>query len=272
MPPNRIAIVFPRPVGGVFSHFGHFIFDFVLPCYSIFRKESLMEVFRQGGTIVLELEDRLPARFGPMLPIVHQIFPGISIQYTSNFSVQPILIHRKPWYNDPDDVDSFVQHLNIVLPLSPSKYGVVIVQRGLDRQNYPGGKHLMKSGADRRTILSGLDKLKKRVTEKRSDTICVELDKMSFAEQVSLFLRADTLIAQHGAALVHSHWMPKGSHIIELQCFHRSLPPRMVKVFADIRGHKVSVVRYPCEERNGCLGMRIFDCAKVARLIAERTP
>jgi len=268
---TRIAIIFPRPAGGFFSHFAHFVSDFVFPFFSVLRRHDLVKEILEEE-ILLEIKDVFPMKFGPMLPLAQEIFPGLKIEYTARFTKKPIRLCRDPWYNRPDDVDCFITFLKKVLVIKQSEYGVIIVRRGLARDKYPGGNFLFKSGADRRTIVGGLENLISCVTERRRDTICIELESCSLSEQVSLFLSADTLIGQHGAAFVHSHWMPKGSHLIEFQCTKRKLCPGMIFQFARIRKHKVSIVNYDCHVKDNCLCMNIDDATKVVRLLTVSDP
>jgi hypothetical protein len=153
------------------------------------------------------------------------------------------------------------------LLIKPSNYGVIVVQRGINREKYPGGSAFLRSGSDRRTIGSGFDELVDRIKEKRPDTLSVVLEQLSFAEQVSLFLNADTLIAQHGAAFVHAHWMPPESHLIELQCYNSHRCRNFVPSMANIRNHQASLVNYPCAKSNGRVVMNILDAGKVVRLV-----
>ena len=277
---TKMAVIFPRPSGGNFCHFAHFVSDFVLPFLSILRKNELVESLLGGQGIELEIQDRRNTTFGPLLPLVHEIFPGLIVKHVSRFSSEPVCFHRKAWHNNVDDIDHFIGHLKRMLPIKPSSHGVIIVQRGIDRQKYPGhpdGLRFFRSGADRRTIGSGIERLVARVMEKRPDAVCVTLEEMSFAEQVSLFLNADTLIGQHGAAFVHSHWMPKNGHLIQLQCHvqcHKLQRHElnMQPTLAKLRNHRSSVIYYPCagSESQGCLIMNIGNATKVSRLLSSR--
>ena len=266
----RVAVDFPRPAGGFFSHFAHFVCDFVLPFFSLFVDDRLIGQTGRNPGLVLELKDAVTTRFGPLLPLVGEIFPEIKLDYVSRFTIAPIRPRRLAWENSPQHVEHFLEYLRRVLPLKPANFGVVIVRRGSDRAKYPGGNFFLKSGADRRCVGVGFEKLVQRVLERRPDTICAELEQLSFAEQVSLFLNADTLIGQHGAAFVHAHWMPKFGHLIELQCRGYHLSPNMVPRIARLRGHRVSVVDYPCKMDAGCVAMSIGDATKVARLVRPK--
>jgi hypothetical protein len=263
----RRSLVFARPCAGIFSHFAHFIVDFVLPFYSYLRSRNLLDSLLRGDGFTLELKDRFHFQLGPLHPIALEIFPGLSIEYVSQYSRPALFLPRKPWRNNPEHLDPFIAHLRQVLPLKPVEHKLIIVERGLDRQKYPGGASALRSGADIRRIGQGLDQLIAQVKKKRPDALHVVLEHLSFAEQVSLFLNADTMIAQHGAAFVHAHWMPKGGHLIELQCNYPRLCPWFVPTIAALRHHKASVVRYPCKKAGGCVVMEIGDRSKVTRLL-----
>lgn len=266
------SIVFGRPCGGKFSHFAHFIADFILPFYSYLLKHNFLDALLHGEGFTLELKSSLQFELGPLHPIAMDIFPGLRLAYVSRFSSQPIYLHRKRWHNNPSHLDPFVVHLHRVLPLRPVENKLIIVERGLDRQKYPGTTRALCGGADLRKIGQGLDRLIAQVKAMRPDALHVILEHLSFAEQVSLFLNADTLIGQHGAAFVHAHWMPQGGHLIELQCRHPRLCPGFVPKIAKLRRHRVSVVCYLCRTIGKCLTMKIGNCTKVTRLIASRPP
>lgn len=267
---NRIAVEFPMPCGGYFSHFAHFICDFALPFYSLLRKQLLLDSLLAGQEMVLDLEERPNTTFGPILPLLHQIFPGVRVQYVARFTVEPLRFSRTRWHNDPEDVDSFIQYLKKVLPLKPLAYGVVIVRRGTDRRNYLGSTEFNSSGADRRTISTGFEELVADIRARRRDTIDIELEHLPLADQISVFLNADTLIAQHGAAFVHAQWMPRGGRLIELQCSNHRLAPDFVWTLAKIREHRHLIVYYPCERVEKSLRMHIADPKKVSRLLTSK--
>jgi capsular polysaccharide biosynthesis protein len=44
---------------------------------------------------------------------------------------------------------------------------------------------------------------------------CLELDNVSFSEQVRIFASCETLVSIHGAGLTNVLFMPKGSNVIE---------------------------------------------------------
>jgi capsular polysaccharide biosynthesis protein len=44
----------------------------------------------------------------------------------------------------------------------------------------------------------------------------VQLERVDLPEQIALFSRATTVIAQHGAGLANVLWMPPGSQVIEI--------------------------------------------------------
>ena len=266
-PPTHLAISLDRPAGGNFSHFAHFVSDFLIPFFSLLRRTQREEYLVKGTPLSIELEDKFHFRIGPLFSVVREIFPNIQVDYVNKFTQPPLRLRRRPWENSPEDIENFVDYLKNVLPLTPQKCGVVIVKRVLNREKYPVRGQFLTSGADRRLIETGFEKLVQRVMERRPDTVIVALETLTFAEQFSLFMQADTLIAQHGAAFVHGHWMPKGGHLIELHCANRRLSPTMVPTIARLRTHKASVVYYPCALREGCLRMRIGDATKVSRLL-----
>jgi hypothetical protein len=265
---TRLAVAFPRPAQGRFSHFAHFVCDFALPLYSFLRKNGF-ECTATQAAIVLELLDNPFTRFGPLLPLVNNIFPNLIIEYVPRFTQKPMTIYRNRWENNAADLDPFSDYLRQTLSIKPSSHGVVLVKRGLDRSKYPGGTPELSSGADRRTIGQGFEELAGRIGMLRPDAISVELEHLTLGDQVSLFLAADVLIGQHGAAFVHAHWMPAGGTLIELQCSCRPLSPVMVPTIARLRNHRYHTVYYPCIIQGRHLTMDIDDASRVTRLIPK---
>jgi hypothetical protein len=266
---KKIAVVMNHPARGVNSHFAHFIGDFVLPFHSLLKKLGLVEALATEG-VELELRDQYPMQLGPLMPLANELFPNLQIKYTSRFSQQPIRVHRTSFHSSLSVVEEFLKYATKLLPLKKSSYGVVVVERGLSRDKYGGRGKYGASGVDRRGICRGFEELVEGVKAVRPDTTSVILERLSFADQLSLFLTADTMIAQHGAALAHSHWMPIGSHIIELQHIRRRPCPRYVHQLARIKNHKVSVVYFPGPVRNGRIMLNINNPAKVTRLLQPR--
>jgi hypothetical protein len=270
---KQISVVIQRPmrpVGGAYSHFAHFIGDFVLPFHSLLHKNRLIDILASEG-LELELRDIYPMRFGPLMPIVNELFPNLHVRYTSHFTCEPIRLQRPTWYSSPQVVEDFLKYVTTLLPLKTKSHGVIIVEREFSRDKYPGGRRHLRSGADRRGIRRGFKELVEAVKAIRPDTRAVVLERLSFADQLSLFLTADTMIAQHGAALVHSQWMPIGSHIIELQHLRRSKFPDFVWELAQIRNHKVSVAYFPGPVKNGRIILNINDPSKVIRYLQSHS-
>ncbi|HVV02012.1 MAG TPA: glycosyltransferase family 61 protein [Verrucomicrobiae bacterium] len=263
------SLEFGHPAGGSFSHFAHFISDFVLPCFSFLRRERLVQLLLEGEPITIEIRDDLSTRFGPLAPLVAEIFPRLEVRHVSRFSTKPIGLSRRAWHNPPGDVAAFRLYLEGALGIKPLSHGTILVQRGFDRTRYPlQGSD--SSAADRRTIDEGLENLFAGVKAARPDAICLALENLSFREQVALFLEAECLIAQHGAAFVHAHWMPRGSTLLELQCRNLLLQTRFVPRIARLRGHWHHVIEYPCTASGTCLKMKVENPEAVTRLLARK--
>jgi Glycosyltransferase 61 len=268
---NRIALSFSRFGRGNFSHFAHFICNFALPFYSLLKKNHLLELISKDHCLTVEIHDEKSLHIDPLLPLAREIFPGLNFEYVSRFSVDPMFCEQlRRWHNDPGDVEDFMGRLKSIVLLKPLSYGVVVVQRGTDREKYPGGCAFARSGADRRRIGAGFDELVDKIKEKRPDTVSVVLEQLTFAEQVSLFVNADTLIAQHGAAFVHAQWMLPQSHLIELQCRNGRRFQNFVRSIASIRNHRLSVVDYPCAKKKQCVIMNVSNPNEVVQLIGPR--
>jgi hypothetical protein len=168
------------------------------------------------------------------MAVAKEVFPGLTVNYVKTFNSLPVIQSRGDWFNDLEDVESFRDYLVQRYAQSTKLSGVAIVQKSIDRANFPGTDRRLRSGADRRTISAGFQKLIENVSQHRKDTTVVSLESLPFRRQLEMLVGADTLIAQHGAAFVHAHWMPKGGHLIELQCSRRHQCPQFVQTIAGI--------------------------------------
>ena len=263
---TRIAAVFRRSDRGTFSHFAHFVCDFAIPLYALLRKHDLLLTLAEKG-LTLDLENRRFTQFGPMLPFVSELFPNLGLHYLSRFECEPERLAQQPWCNEPQGVQHFLEYVTNLLHIKPQSFGVIVVNRGTDHTRYPGGSFNQKSGADRRRIRGGYEALFEAVSARRPDCAAVVLEELSLADQISIFLKADTLIAQHGAAFVHGQWMPPGGHLIELQCLHPQMFPHFVECIAATRGHKRSVIYVPCSGHRRDLSMTIDNPNQIAELL-----
>jgi hypothetical protein len=265
----RIRVAFRRSDRGMFSHFAHFICDFAIPLFALFRERNLLSNL-MGDGVVLEMQNRNFLQFGPMLPFVREVFPNLQLNYLSRFESEPAVLCQQSWYNRPEDIQSFLDYLIDLFHIIPQSFGVILVKRGTDHDRYPGGSFNHKSGADRRRISEGFDLLFDAVRAKRADCLSVVLEELSLPQQISLFLNADTLIAQHGAAFVHGHWMPPGGHLIELQCLQPKVFLHFVESIAAARGHRRSLVCFPCTGHRRDLSLTIDDPHKIVDILSPR--
>jgi hypothetical protein len=265
---HRISVILHRSEKGALWHFAHFVSDFLLPIHDLLFQLRGCN-FDEKGTkpVIVELRRRPNLMLGHFEAVANQVFPEMQIKYVERFSTVPVVVRRGDWQNSLQCVETFNHLLRRRLNLQVRDTGVLIVQRGIDRVNYPGGHKSLTSGADRRTIGLGFDKLIETVCAKRSDARVVCFEDLSFADQVQIAMGADTLIAQHGAAFVHAYWMKRGSHLIELQSDSRQLCPSFVPTIANDCGHQLDIVRYPCRRKNRRLLMNISRPSKIAELL-----
>jgi hypothetical protein len=267
---NRIAVSFTFGRGN-FSHFAHFICNFALPLYSLLKNRGLLPPLCENDHLILELKNERKFQIGPLMPLAYEIFPFLHVEYVTQFSISPILLYQNSrWKNNLQDVIDFLKWLTSILPIKPYNYGVIVIQRGIDCKTYLGGSPFFSSGAQRRSIGTGFYELVNKIKVKRPDTVAVTLEQLPLAEQVSLFLNADTLVAQHGAAFVHAHWMKPQGHLIELQCCHALRCPNFVPTIAKLCNHRFSGVNYPCRKIEERVVMDITDFDQVVRLVAPR--
>ena len=271
-PMLRLAIIY-KQFRGHASHFAHFVCEFIIPLYAYLRRTGLLALLDAGLEIRIELPSAVRRlQLGRFAAFVHEAFPTLSFDYVDRFSVPPISIISPLWLNDRTDVEEFTRYLRSRFSIYDSPFGVVLMERVHGTIGAgPGIPYVQKTGADRRAIASGFSELVAAVKAVRKDTLAVALEELSFVDQLSVCMAADTLIGQHGAGFAHAHWMLPEGHLIELQCREHPDCPGFTCSIARIRQLRHSVVRYPCSRIAGRpIEMAIPDPALVTALISTR--
>ena len=133
-------------------------------------------------------------------------------------------------YN-PNVFKNIIPHVNNTLSINTSPYKVILIERGKSKTD---------SGAHRRSLVN--HKVIENKLSKYFGSIFknIILENISISEQVSLFMNAEIVIAQHGAGLCNIVWMNTiNSLIIEF-------PPYPVNTFKNIckaKGYKYAKIQ-----------------------------
>jgi Glycosyltransferase 61 len=213
-----IKVVSKRSSGSLF-HYAHFFQDCLFPEFCMGLQEY-RTVVRQKS---------LGQSIGKFKAIYEEIMGTHVLEVEeSDFNDQVIEVHtiNKPSY---EQFESFRQHIfalyNIIHNPIQDSDPVVLIRRG-KRIELLDDPDLMKqnlvlysatTGAERREIRQ-LDKVEAFLQEVYgNDKVCtVELEKMSFSDQVRLFSRAQLVIGIHGAGLANMVFCRPGTTLVEV--------------------------------------------------------
>jgi len=212
---NELVLLSPRPPfreGGNVEHYYHFIFDLLLPLSRLLKRTPPGFVF-------------MMKEFGPFTERLEQIFSGkvkiVNDQELPASTITLPLIGMNPTvvYVKNDELNTFRQEIFEKFDIEVNTVNKALLIERLPPSDYFKKKATYKgSGSSRRSILNHSD-LYKALPSLLSDSVVIEnlqLERLSFVEQIQKFYDSKVLIAQHGAALANAIWMQPGSIVIEL--------------------------------------------------------
>lgn len=204
------SLIFLKPVsptlgmGGPGNYY-HFILDFLMPLNFLIKESS--------ADVVFALE-----HFGNHSKKLQDIYPGrIKIiddeNHIKSFKHRKLVGMNPKWVSLSNErVEKFkndlFERLNITEG-NPSFRSVVLVERGSSGYS---------RGASRRSIINHeeLSLSLKSIVEKSYNFYDLQMENLSFEEQLLIFDSAEVVIAQHGAVLANCLWMRAGSKLIEI--------------------------------------------------------
>lgn len=229
---NQILLVSPGGVGTI-EHFYHFVFDLLIPLYRLKRNapsnvEFLIEEF---GVLTLLLQQVLPAH-------TKIVTRREAMKITNKTTLLGMNPHGV--YVSKAEISRFRKAIFQALKINQSPSGskvVLFVERLPSDRYYLEAAEYKGSGAERRSIPNHpelLEHLKKSLSGS-SKLLNIQPERLDFKEQIRYFATADTVIAQHGAALANTIWMKPGSQIIEL---NHSLDLDHFKTISQMTGHR----------------------------------
>ena len=204
--------VSPRPYGGSIEHYFHFVFNLLLPLTILFRQipTDVVFVFKKFGVFA----DRLT-----------KLFPGrIRIEEESNIPSEAkqfklIGMNPKGVYISPQRMENFKQDIRDSVGVTPANaHNILLIERVVADKFFDEKAKVKGGGSARRSILNHND-LKASLESMIKEPYVLhnlQLEKISFKEQIDYFSQAKIVIAQHGAGLANCIWMNPESIVIEL--------------------------------------------------------
>jgi hypothetical protein len=237
-------LIFLRPVpppigGGNVEHYYHFVFDLLLPLH------TLLKVAPPNVVFVLE-------HFGIFTNRLQYIFPGririedkfAALKETTVFDLigmNPIGLHltRKTIEQFSNSICNTVgiDHLE-------SRNKILLIERLPPDQYFVEHAREKGSGATRRSIRNH-DALKNAICSMVRKPFVfqnLQLEHMSFREQINCFIQAQVVIAQHGAGLANCVWMNPKSVVVELSSDTRF---KHFSVISKLKRHAYHLYKLP---------------------------
>lgn len=207
---NRSACVLIEPDNRV-EHYYHSILDLALPLWCLSRAASPETEFilRPFGVFT----DRIPLLF----PNVRIAGTGEDISAVRRrlLGMNPLFVHVTH-----DQMTAFRSYVldRLDVPEPESAANVLLIER-LPPQEYFVTEAVKKGGGTSRRSIRNHAELRDAVEKAVKPPFQfqnVQLEVLSFSEQVRLFANAALVIGQHGAGLANCIWMQPHSSVIEL--------------------------------------------------------
>lgn len=223
------------PDGGNAEHYYHFLFDLLLPLWMTLPRSAPAApvAIREVGTMTPRICDV----FGDRIDIVPRTSADAAVTTLPLHGMNPIAVFVRR-----RELEGFRRFLL-------GKYGVseahdrrlvLLIERMPPDEYFRDHAVIKGSGSSRRSIVNHGELIAEleRCIRAPLRLENVQLERMSFREQLETFTRAAVVIGQHGAGLANMLWMSPGQTVVELA--HRS--PRHFEVLARSLGHRY--VRY----------------------------
>lgn len=208
---ERSDQIFLKPVNRV-EHYFHFLFDFCLPVWQVIRnsRKETSFVVRDFGIFTQRVQLLFPNRI--------EIIPRDSEPMGLVFSLEglnPQFVHMS--YSD---LASFKSHVCETLGIdrSAKKNKVLLIERMPPNSYFTSEAVKKGAGASRRSIPNHqqLANALQAIVKSPFEFQNIQLENLSFEDQIRLFDQAALVIGQHGAGLANCVWMRPQSSVFEL--------------------------------------------------------
>ncbi|MGH7884164.1 MAG: glycosyltransferase 61 family protein [Thermodesulfobacteriota bacterium] len=195
------------------DNYFHFIFDLLFPLNLLMKKISydVVFAFKYIGVNTERLQNLFPGR----IKILDNEDEFKDIKKIDIIGMNPKWVHitNESAENFKNDI---CNKFGIIQSCESKK--VILIERvPLDTEFI--SKAVSKVGGSlRRSIINHYDLSLaiESIVKPEYEFLNLQMEKISFSEQIQLFDSAAVMISQHGAALANSLWMKPGSVLIEL--------------------------------------------------------
>lgn len=212
---RKVIFLIPVPPdggGGNIEHYYHFIFDLVLPLFCLSNKTfpNTMFLIEDFGIFT----DRLLQIFPESVEIANGVNKQKNIHETKLIGMNPKYVFLKKEILE-DLKQSICSRLKINIREQPRN--ILLIERMPPDEYFLSKAQVKGGGASRRSIINHAELLSTLASMIKSPFKFhnLQLEKMSFEDQISYFDRALVVIAQHGAGLANCIWMRSEAVVIE---------------------------------------------------------
>ncbi len=223
---NNHILLQPRipALKGSVEHYYHFLFDLLFPLILLDNKVE--------SDVIFYLEP-----IGPFTEVVQEIFPHrvkiITKEQSKEIPVKSSIIGMNPalvelTFNQVNEVkNTLFEYYGIQPEHEPKR--ILLVERIPPSEFYLKEAKIKGAGASRRSILNHNEILEflSKVIRDEYQFLNLQLEHVSFKEQLRLFSSTECFIGQHGAALANAVWMPKGATLLEFGCRKKTHFPKL---------------------------------------------
>ncbi|WP_319591532.1 glycosyltransferase family 61 protein [uncultured Draconibacterium sp.] len=213
---NKQIILETRPplkCNGTPQHYYHFLFDLVLPLHILLSKASSNVQF------IVEAP-------GPFSDLLMRMFPERIILNSdaewNNGIARYKLIGMNPngVHIKSEVLENLKTYLSNTLNINIDGYSnrVLLIQRLPPDTFYRSAKSKNKSAGTQRRSIPNQKELKNKIESMLKPEYIfnnVQLEKMTFEDQILYFHQARLVIGQHGAGLANCIWMQNENNVIE---------------------------------------------------------
>ena len=244
---NKFILLRPTPpqlCGGTIEHYYHFIFDLVMPLNALIRRLPSNTTFllENFGVLTNRLEDLFPGR----THILNNSSVINNVKEISLLGMNPRCVHLQS-----RELEFFcfdVKH-NLGIVHNPPRDQILLIERADSDPFYINSAIKKGSGAKRRSILNHAD-VHFVIQKSIKDTYQfanLQLEKISFRQQIDHFNKSIIVFAQHGAGLANCIWMKPGSIVIE---FSNNASLDHFRTISRLKKHKYYLYKIQKEHTN----------------------
>lgn len=216
--PNLIKC--SRPFGQL-DHFYHFIFDALIPYYHLSKSNSQ--------------EQFLMLYEGPFLHLLTELF-AINLKIIESledikYYNLHVLTSSNPGYYvlTKEDLEIKNYMIKLLKIKKRSKKYILLINRKPPHPYYYSKECKEKSGGSHIRSITNFNELEKKLkTIYKTELISLNLEDLTFKDQIDYFYNAKMVIAQHGAGLSHLLWCDEQTVCVEIDkkswrhnCFYR---------------------------------------------------